>query len=375
MSASSWIEPRAPLPPRSWCLLAAVLLGCGREDVELSGAHRSQGGTGGAMVGVAGVGAASAEDCSASVPGDLIGARPPLGWNGYNVFGCASEVEEEKIKEIAGALIDSGMQSAGYQYVNLDQCWQAGRSDTGERLFDANRLPGGLAGLASYLHEQGLSLGVFSPTGECKGESGGIGHEVIDAQTYAAAGVDYVKYVSCSGLVDEAAVGLLQQALRDTGRPMVLSLAQPPFEAWMPRVAQLWRTGSDAAPHWQSIVDSIANTTPLAAYARPGAFNDPDMLEIGNGALSEGEQRVQMSVWSVLSAPLLAGNDLTTMSETTRDILSNSEVIALNQDPLGCKGPWCAGRAISRSWPSHWPGAARAAWCCGTAERPRARCG
>lgn len=334
MSASSWIE-HSGLP--AVALVAAVLLGCGREDVELFGWHRSAGGQGGDTVGVAGAGgtAVEIEDCSASVPGDLLGARPPLGWNGYNLFGCSSEVDEAKIKQMAIALVDSGMQSAGYQYVNLDQCWQVGRDDMGQRVFDPKRLPSGLAGLASYLHARGLSLGVFAPTGDCDSESGGLGHELADARTYAAAGVDYVKYVSCSGSADEAAVGRLQQALRDTGRPIVLSLAQPPFQVWMPRVAQLWRTGTEATPTWPSLVESIDTVSSLAAYARPGAFNDPDMLEIGNGALSEGEQRVQLSVWSALAAPLLAGNDLTRMSETTRAILTNGDVIALDQDPLG----------------------------------------
>lgn len=321
-------------------LLAALLLACGREDVELGGA-RSGGGTGGSSgsdggaAASAGTAAAPSEDCSASVPEDLLGARPPLGWNGYNAFGCSSDLDETVVKQTAAALIDSGMQSAGYQYINLDQCWQSSRTDSGQRVFDPSRLPGGLAALAEHLHERGLLLGVFSPTSDCLGEPGGLGHERVDAEAYAAAGVDYVKYVGCAQLADEADVSRLQQALRDTDRPIVLSLAQPPFETWMPRVAQLWRTSTIAAPRWEAIVDAIDATTPLAAYARPGGFNDPDMLELGNGSLTEGEGRAQFSVWSALAAPLLAGNDLTRMNETTRSLLTNSEVIALDQDPLG----------------------------------------
>lgn len=324
-------------------LLAALLLACGREDVELArarsgGASGSGGGDSGGNGGAAASGGGAGppiEDCSASVPEDLLGARPPLGWNGYNAFGCMPELDEAKVEQIAAALIDSGMQSAGYQYVNLDQCWQLSRNESGQRVFDPGRLPGGLAALAEHLHERGLLLGVFAPTSDCLGEPGGRGQEHVDAETYAAAGVDYVKYVGCGELADEADVARLQQALRDTGRPILLSLAEPPFEAWMPRVAQLSRTSSVAAPRWESIVESIDDTTPLAAYARPGAFNDPDMLELGNGALTESEERAQFSVWSAFAAPLLAGNDLTRMTETTRALLTNADVIALDQDPLG----------------------------------------
>jgi alpha-galactosidase len=170
---------------------------------------------------------------------------------------------------------------------------------------------------------------------DCRGEPGGIGFETVDAASYAAWGVDYVKYGTCNELANERVVSDLAAAIAQSGRPMTLSIAAPPFQEWLREKVQLWRTAGSALPTWSSLLESIDATVPLAAYARPGAFNDPDMLEIGNGALTAGEKRVQFSVWSILSAPLLAGNDLAVMTEETRAILTNHELIAVNQDPLG----------------------------------------
>jgi alpha-galactosidase len=301
----------------------AVLLACGREDIELSRPRAP----------------AELDDCSAAVPPELPAPRPPLGWNGYNVFGCSRELNEAKLRSTVEALAASGMQAAGYQYVNLDQCWELPRGAAGTRVFDPERLPSGIEALAADLHGRGLSLGVFAPVRDCLGGPGGDGFESIDAQSYARWGVDYLKYVACPGRQTERdAVERIAQALRGSGRPITLSLASPPFAEWMPEVAQLWRTSGNSSPTFDSIVESVEATMPLAAYARPGAFNDPDMLEVGNGSLTEGEQRVQFSVWSILAAPLLAGNDLTHMTDATRAILTNSEVIALDQDPLGLQG-------------------------------------
>jgi alpha-galactosidase len=357
-------------------LAATLVVACGREDIELSPPQGSEAGGNGAMV---------SDDCSASVPGGLLAPRPPLGWNGYNTFGCSAELNEAKVKANIDALVDSGMLAAGYQYVNLDQCWQQPRSETKTRVFDPERLPGGVAGLAQLVHDRGLLLGVFAPIGDCLGEPGGDGFEALDAQGYADWGVDYLKYVACpSQPTEQSAVVRMERALRDTGRPIVLSVAGPPFAEWMPRVAQLWRTSGNVAARWESIVESIDSTTPLAAYTRPGAFNDPDMLEIGRQALSEGEERVQFAVWSILSAPLLAGNDLTTMDEVTLATLTNADIIALDQDPLGLQGAlvrrdgdvdvlakplagcgargvvlWNRGQRVSKvtlSWPELWLG-------------------
>lgn len=276
-------------------------------------------------------------DCSASVPEGLIAARPPMGWNGYNAFGCDPELDEVKLKEIAQALVDSGMRSAGYHYVNLDLCWQLERDAQGERVFDPERLPGGVVALSEWLHARGLSFGMYSHIQDCLGEAGSQGYEAMDAERFDSWGVDYLKLTHCAGAgaVPQSAVADVATALATTSRPIVLSLASGSSQEWMRDTVHVWRTSGDAQPTWSSIVNSIDDTVPLAAYARPGAFNDPDMLEIGNGMLTAAEQRVQFSVWSILSAPLLAGNDLTSMTEETRSILTNSDVIALNQDPLG----------------------------------------
>jgi alpha-galactosidase len=259
-----------------------------------------------------------------------------MGWNGYNAYPrCTAELDEAKVRANIDALVASGMQSAGYQYVNLDFCWQLPRTSEGLRVFDPARLPGGIEALSNDVHALGLSLGVWAPIQDCRKEPGGEGHEAVDAATYAAWGVDYVKYVNCGGEVGENAISTFADALANGGRPTVLALNAEPFREWMRDTAQLWRTGTDVLPTWSALVAAIDGAVPLAAYARPGGFNDPDMLQVGNGELTLGEMRAVFSVWSILSAPLLAGNELTTMTDETRDILTNSRVIALNQDPLG----------------------------------------
>ncbi len=310
-----------PFPRRSSAatpLIALCLFGCGPEDIELAPPDPRP---------------VAPEDCSAAVPEGVLAARPPMGWNGYNAFGCDAALDEARVRANVDALVASGMQSAGYHYVNLDDCWELERAADGRRQFDPEQLPGGIGALSEHLQSLGLSLGVFTPIQMCGGIPPIVGSEALDAMTYAGWEVDYVKAVSCGA--SEADVRNLAGQLSSTGRPMVLSLAAAPFEEWMREVANVWRTTGDAKPTWESLVESIDTTVPLAAYARPGAFNDPDMLEIGNGALTAGEKRVQFSVWSILAAPLIAGNDLTTMTEEDRAILTHGGLIALDQDPLG----------------------------------------
>lgn len=280
------------------------------------------------------------EVCTAVVPEGLVAARPPMGWNGYNAFNCSPELDEAKLKAIVQALTDSGMQSAGYRYVNLDICWQLQRSADGERVFDPVKLPGGIAALSEWVHARGFSFGTYSHIQDCMDMAGGGGFETADAARYQEWGVDYLKYVHCAGAgpVSRSAIENVAESLTQLERPIVLSVATGSFQEWMRETVNVWRTSGDLQPTWNSIVDAIDAAVPLAAYARPGAFNDPDMLQIGNGTLTLGEQRVHFAVWSVLSAPLLAGNDLTEMTEETRAILTNSEVIAMNQDPLGLQG-------------------------------------
>ncbi len=275
------------------------------------------------------------EDCSPAIPQGLIAARPPMGWNGYNAFRCRAELDEAKLMATVDALIASGMQSAGYSYVNLDDCWQIGRDAEGVRLFDPERLSSSITSLVDRIHDRGLRFGFYSHIQDCRPSPGGEGYESIDAANYARWGVDYLKYVRCSAnRFSQGAIEDLVDALKASGRDVVVSLATGGFQEWMHNLVQLWRVW-DAEPTWDAVVKSIDAAVPLAAYARPGAFNDPDMLEIGNADFTAGEKRVQFSVWSILSAPLIAGNDLITMSEETRSILTNTDVIALNQDPLG----------------------------------------
>jgi alpha-galactosidase len=307
-----------PLAIGRAALALLFTLGCGPEDIELAPPERAP---------------PPPDECSAAIPEGTLAARPPMGWNGYNALGCEASLDEAKLLANVDALVTSGMQSAGYHYVNLDDCLELERAEDGQRQFDPARLPSGIVAFSEYVHSRGLSLGIRAPIPNCGGIPGTDGYEALDAATFASWGVDYVKSVLCGG--SELAVRNLAEQLLLTGRPMVLSLAAAPFEEWMREVGNLWRTTGDARPTWSSLVTSIDTTVPLAAYAHPGAFNDPDMLEIGNGALTLGEQRVQFSAWSILSAPLIAGNDLTVMSEDTRIILTNAALIAINQDPLG----------------------------------------
>jgi alpha-galactosidase len=318
-------DPRCAL---LWaCALAASA--CGREDIELARP-------------IEGIDVSDTpDDCGAAVPSDLLMSRPPMGWNGYNAFeDCSPELNEAKLHAVVDALVASGLQSAGYQYVNLDKCSQVASQDDGSPALDPALFPSGMEALSAYVHERGLSFGVFSATRECQGVSGGDGREAMDVATLAAWGVDYLKYNSCSP--GDPAEAALQQAMSAavsrSPRPIVFSITDPPFAEWMPETAQLWRTGANAAPSWDWLVGAVDDAMRSTAYARAGAFNDPDMLEVGNGDLTEGEARAHFSIWSILAAPLLAGNDLSSMSEATRAVLTNGDVIALDQDPLALQG-------------------------------------
>jgi len=277
------------------------------------------------------------ERCDSVVPAGLLAARPVMGWNGWNAFGCSTVLDEQKVRDSADVLIASGMRAVGYRYVDLDDCWELSRSETEEIRIDPAKVPSGMAALGAHLHDNGFQFGYFRHASDC----GGIpaNHHTEDATTYAAWGLDLLKFVACNDAVnDRADVELMAAALRESGRPIVLSLAVSPFANWLPNVAQHFRTGNVISPTWASILSNLDANAKFAAYGRPGAFNDPDMLEVGNGTLSESEQRSHFSLWSILSAPLLAGHDLTTMTETTRGILTNPEVIALDQDPIGLQG-------------------------------------
>jgi len=277
------------------------------------------------------------------VPYNGLAKTPPMGWNSWNKF--AGRVTQEDVKGMADAIVSSGMKKAGYIYVNIDDTWEGMRDANGN--ITTNKKFPDMKGLADYVHSKGLKLGIYSSPGPktCAGYEGSYGHELQDAKQYAAWGIDYLKYDWCSaGRVykpeDEQAVyQKMGEALQATGRPIVYSLCQygaVDVWKWGPEVSgNLWRTTGDIRDTWDSMSKIGFDQGRLAEYAAPGHWNDPDMLEIGNGGMTNDEYKVHMSLWSLLSAPLLAGNDLRSASKEILDILTNAEVIAIDQDPAG----------------------------------------
>jgi alpha-galactosidase len=282
---------------------------------------------------------------------DGLALTPPMGWNSWNRFHC--EVTEKVVRDAADAMVASGMKDAGYEYVVVDDCWQRERDAAGRILADPERFPSGIKALADYVHSKGLKFGIYSDAGEftCATKPGSKGHEAIDARTYAGWGVDYLKYDWChtEGQDTREAYGLMSRALRATGRPIVFSICEwgstKPW-TWAAGIGHLWRATGDIQDCWDCgrewggmgvvhILDLVADLHP---YAGPGRWNDADMLEVGNEGLTVAESRAHFSLWALLAAPLMAGNDIAGMKPETRDILMNREVIAVNQDPLGVQG-------------------------------------
>lgn len=277
---------------------------------------------------------------------------PPMGWNSWNIFH--GEIDETKIKQIADAMVSSGMKDAGYVYLNLDDNWMANpaRDANGNLRGDPTRFPSGIKALADYVHAKGLKLGIYGDRGTmtCMGipQSGSHGYEDRDAKTFASWGIDYLKYDNCNipnGSDMQADYKKMQTALANCGRPIVFSICAWGYQSWMPATGNLWRTTGDIVDKWDNgnewmkgIINAIDGNAQYAKSAAPGAWNDPDMLEIGNGKCTAEEYRTQMSMWSMMAAPLIAGNDIRTMSQTTKDILLNKEVIAVDQDTAGVQG-------------------------------------
>lgn len=297
--------------------------------------------------------------CPADCDGEGLARTPPMGWNSWNRFGC--DVDAALIRETADALVASGMRDAGYRYVNVDDCWQVDRAADGAIVADPARFPEGMAALADYVHERGLRFGLYTDVGPltCQQRPGSFGYEAQDARTYAAWGVDYVKVDWCftDGYDAPSAYARFGAALAAAGRPIVYSICnwgeQSPW-IWGPTTGHLWRTTPDIFDHWVSVLANALQTAPWAAAARPGAWNDPDMLEVGNGGLSPEEARAHMSLWAVLAAPLIAGNDLRTMDAETLAILTNPEVIAVDQDPDGVQGVPVPGAETAAGVPQVW---------------------
>jgi len=276
---------------------------------------------------------------------------PPMGWNSWNTFG--TQIHETLVKEIVEALISSGMRDAGYQYVVLDDGWEAMERDSlGNIVPDPVKFPSGMKALADYVHSKGFKFGLHNCAGTrtCAGYPGGRGHEFQDARTYASWGVDYLKYDWCyHGTANaQETYKTMRDALYAAGRPIVFSLCEwgnnKPW-VWGKDIGHLWRTTGDITDcydcqevysmGWKIILDSQVG---LEEYAGPDHWNDPDMLEVGNPGLTVAESRAHFSLWCILAAPLMAGNDVRNMRSEIRDILTNKEVIAIDQDPLGKQG-------------------------------------
>ena len=281
------------------------------------------------------------------VPYNGLAKTPPMGWNSWNKF--AGRIDDATVRAIADAMAANGMKAAGYQYINIDDTWEGDRRDAEGNITSNNKFPD-MKALADYVHGKGLKIGIYSSPGPntCAGYEGSYGHEEQDARTWASWGIDYLKYDWCGARVlykDEEMQPLYQvmgDALAKLGRPIVFSLCEYGRQdvwKWGPDVGgNLWRTTGDIQDKWDSMAEIGFNQDALASYAAPGHWNDPDMLEIGNGGMSDTEYRTHMSLWAMLAAPLLAGNDLRSVPQPVLDILTNRDVIAVDQDPLGHQG-------------------------------------
>ncbi|WP_433609676.1 NPCBM/NEW2 domain-containing protein [Dactylosporangium sp. CA-139114] len=288
-------------------------------------------------------------------PGPL--TAPVMGWNSWNRFGC--NIDENLIKATADALVSTGLRDAGYTYVDIDDCWMASTRDAQGRLRpDPVRFPGGIAAIATYVHARGLKLGIYSSAGTatCQGLPASLDHETTDAQTWASWGVDLLKYDNCNNQGRPAydRYKAMGDALKATGRAIVYSICNwGDDQPWVfgPDVGgSSWRTTGDINASWGSITSILDQQAGLEPFARRGFYNDPDMLEVGNGSLTQDENIAHFSLWSLLSAPLLLGNDLRSVSATTLGILRNADVIAVNRDWGGSQGRRIADSGDQEVW-------------------------
>ncbi len=296
-------------------------------------------------------------------PARPVAQTPPMGWNSWNHF--AEKVTDADVRAAADALVSSGMRDAGYVYVNIDDTWE-GKRDAGGVIQTNEKFPD-MRALADYVHSKGLRLGIYSSPGPktCAGYEGSYRHEAQDAKTYAAWGIDYLKYDLCTfreimnklaphdparqNVVMRDAYETMHRALVATGRPILFSLCQYGWDdvwKWAPTVGgNAWRTTGDISDNYDRMSVIGFGQAGLSKYASPGHWNDPDMLEVGNGHMSRDQYITHMTLWAILAAPLLAGNDLSKMAPETHDILTNRDVIAIDQDALGKQGDrvWAEG--------------------------------
>ncbi len=317
------------------------------------------------------------ESCSqqsASVnPSNGFALTPPMGWNSWNTF--MDGVSDALLRQVADAMVTNGMRDAGYQYVNIDDGWALPKRLNGHLQPDPVKFPGGFKPVADYLHARGLKFGIYSDRGTptcAKHSPGSYGFEKTDAEDFAAWGVDYVKYDNCNPALFSTQEGdyrRMRDALAATGRPIVFSICAWSFKDWMPAMGNLWRTTGDISDNWDTIVEIIDQNEKWASYAEPGKWNDPDMMVVGcynvadlqhdraclgtselvgNKGLTDEEMRSHFSMWAMMAAPLIAGNDVRKMPEKIREILVNQEVIAVDQDPFGMQGVkmWDDGKGL-----------------------------
>jgi alpha-galactosidase len=302
---------------------------------------------------------------------------PPMGWNSWNFF--FDKVTDKNIRDSADQLVATGMKDAGYNYVNIDDTWEGERDASG--VLHTNAKFPDMKALADYVHSKGLKIGIYSSPGPktCAGFEGSLDHEEQDAKMYAAWGIDYLKYDMCSFIpavmmkqapndkaeqmrIMIAAYDKMGKALKATGRPIVYSFCQYGWDAvweWAPSVGgNLWRTTGDISPDWDRMYVILSQQEGLESYAGPGHWNDPDMLEVGNGKLTLAENRTHFSLWAMLAAPLLAGNDLPNMKPEIKAILTNRDVIAIDQDRLGKQGKRVYSEGEVDVWTRHLSGGA-----------------
>ncbi len=278
----------------------------------------------------------------------LLAPTPPMGFNDWNAFGC--DVSATLIEQTADVMVTSGLRDAGYRYVNIDDCWSLrDRDSDGLLVPDPAKFPDGIKAVADYVHGKGLKLGIYGDAGTktCAGYPGSLGHEDVDARTWADWGVDYLKYDNCNSNSDGSQQDYItrytamRQALDRTGRAIVYSICEwgqsQPW-TWASSVGDLWRTGGDISDNWPTLRSIIAANAKLAVYAGPGHWNDPDMLEIGNGGMTDTEYRTHLSMWAMMAAPLIIGTDLRKATDSTLAVLTARNVIAIDQDRLGVQG-------------------------------------
>ena len=282
-----------------------------------------------------------------------VARTPPMGWNSWNKFAC-KDVNETVVRAQADAMVSSGMKDAGYEFIIIDDCWQVGRDAAGNIVVDPQKYPSGIKALADYVHSKGLKFGIYTDAGTktCAGRPGSVGHEYQDARQYANWGVDYLKEDWCNtlpGQSSEASYTLMRDALAATGRPIVFSICEwgstKPW-LWAGPIGNMWRSTGDIQDCWDckkkwggnGVLQIIDLMGPIYSYAGPGHWNDPDMLEVGNGGMTTAQYRAHFSMWALFSAPLLAGNDMAHMTPEISEILLNKDVIAIDQDLMGIQG-------------------------------------